>query len=200
MSSVNLLIMETLIKYLDSMQPLSAGLTEHLQRTLKEKIVSPGDFLLKSGQVSRDIFFIEKGLMRMFYPWKNHVISSWFRKEGDIIASPASFFTQTPGYENIEVLEPGVVYYVTFDELSNIYTSFPEFNYHRSTLLEKYYVQSQRHNFILHTKSAEERYMLLKQYDPELLKRVEDRYIASYLGISPFTFSRTKKKFAKLAK
>jgi CRP-like cAMP-binding protein len=91
--------MEELLNYLNGIHPLSENLVDFLSRTLKTKKLLKKDYLLKRGHVSRDICFINKGLLRCFYLVDNKEVCSWFMKEGDVIVSVESFFSQTESYE-----------------------------------------------------------------------------------------------------
>src|ERR1700754_2178851 len=105
--------METLLDYLHSIHPLSDDLRDHLQSILRMQRFSKKEFLLRNGNTSKQIYFIETGLVRCFYVRDGEEISSWFMKEGDVIISVESFFQQTSGYENIQPIEDTVVYGIT---------------------------------------------------------------------------------------
>jgi len=60
-------------------------------------------------------------------------------KEGDVIVSVESFFSQKQSYESIQALEDCILYYITYDELQFVYNHFPEFNFIGRVLVEKYY-------------------------------------------------------------
>lgn len=186
--------MELLLKYLNSIQPLSEGLTEHLKSILKFKSVSKKDFLLKAGRVCRSICFIHTGLLRCFYINDDTEICSWFMKEGDVIISVESFFQQKESYESIQALEDCVLFYITYDELMAVYRNFPEFNFIGRILTEKYYTLSEQRLYSLRMKRSHERYNFLMKNFPELIKRVPSKYLASYLGITEVTLSNVKSK------
>ena len=72
--------MEALFTLLNSIHPLSDGLVNHLATTLKAKTISKKQYLLKAGHVSRQICFIESGLLRCFYEQGENEVCSWFMK------------------------------------------------------------------------------------------------------------------------
>jgi CRP/FNR family transcriptional regulator, anaerobic regulatory protein len=186
--------MESLFTLLNSIHPLSEGLVNHLAQTLKTKTISKKQYLLKAGHVSRQICFIEKGLLRCFYEQGETEVSSWFMKEGDVIVSVESFFKQKPSYESIQALEETMVHYINYDELQFIYKNFLEFNYVARVLTENYYTLSEQRLYSLRMQRSQERYEHLLQHFPQLILRVPSKYIASYLGISEETLSRIKSK------
>jgi CRP/FNR family transcriptional regulator, anaerobic regulatory protein len=186
--------MEALLTLLNSIHPLSEGLVSHLAQTLKTKTISKKQYLLRAGHTSRQICFIEKGLLRCFYEHGETEVSSWFMKEGDVIVSVESFFKQKPSYESIQALEETIVHYVSYDELQFIYKNFLEFNFVARVLAEHYYTLSEQRLYSMRMQRSHERYEHLFQQFPELILRVPSKYIASYLGVSEETLSRIKSK------
>ena len=189
--------MMELLQFLESIHPMSDGLKQHLAVTLKVKQLPKKEYLLKAGHVSRNICFIAQGLLRCFYIKDDHEVSSWFMKEGDVIVSVESFFSQTPSYESIQALEDCLLYYITYDELQFIYRNFSEFNFIGRVLLERYYMLSEQRLYSIRMQSAEERYHHLLQHFPDIIQRVSTTDIASYLGVSRETLSRTKSRTIK---
>ncbi|WP_018615872.1 hypothetical protein [Segetibacter koreensis] len=86
--------MEAILRLVDSIQPASDEVKFQLRNALKEKTVGKNESILKAGQVSKYIYFIEKGLLRAYY-FKGHLeVSAWFMKEGDVMVSVSSFFSR----------------------------------------------------------------------------------------------------------
>ena len=185
-------MVHNLIAYLNKIHPLSDELAMHLQQTLRERKVAKKQFLLKAGHTCRDISFIEEGLLRCFYFKEDMEVSSWFMKEGDVIASVMSFFNQTPSYESIQAIEDSVVYSIEHRELEAIYRAFPEFNYVGRVLVQKYYMLSEQRLYSLRMQRSQERYDYLLEHHAELVLRVPAKYLASYLGITEVTMSKIK--------
>ena len=186
--------MEQLLKFLNSVYPLSNDLINYLMQNLESKMLKKKEMLLEKGRICKNIFFIEKGLIRCFYLLNEKEVSSWFMKEGDVIISVESFFKQVPSYESIQALEDCTVYYVSYEQLMHAYVTFVEFNFVGRILTEKYYTLCEQRLYSLRMHKAAERYNDLLQNDPEIIQRVPSKYIASYLGISLETLSRVKSK------
>ncbi len=184
--------MELLLHYLNSIHELSPQLREHLMQVLRHRSIVKKEFLLKAGHISRNIYFIEKGLFRCFYIRNNQEICSWFMKEGDVIVSVESFFTQKESYESIQALEDCYVYYISYDELHFIYKHFPEFNYIGRVLLEKYYTLSEQRLYSIRMMRSIERYEYFVKHFPDLYLRVSARHLSSYLGLTEVTLSKIK--------
>jgi CRP-like cAMP-binding protein len=192
--------MNKLIQYLHAIHPLSGSLREHLYEVVKTTAVRKGQHLLKIGDISERIYFVEKGLFRCYYASESGEISAWFMKEGDVIISVDSFFGQLPSYQAIVAMEEGLVYYITYKELQRIYSRFPEFNFTGRIITEKYYGFWDNMVYSLRMKKAEERYHYFLECHPELADRVPATYLASYLGITQQTLSRIKNKKNRIKK
>ena len=184
--------MTLLLQYLNSIHPLSEELNLHLSKILKSETFKKRSFILKDGEVNKNIYFIESGLARCYYLKDGNEISSWFMKEGDVIISVQSFFHQKASYENIQALENLTVHYISYDELQFIFRNFLEFNFIGRVLTEKYYSLSEQRLYSLRMMRSHERYELMLENNPELIQRVPSVYLASYLGITKETLSRIR--------
>jgi CRP/FNR family transcriptional regulator, anaerobic regulatory protein len=184
--------MEAIIHYLNSIHPLSDELKEYLAESLQYRQVQRKEFVLKAGHVCHNVFFIEKGLLRCFYLQGNSEVCSWFMKEGDVSTSVESFFDQKQSYESIQALEESSLYYISYQQLNYIYKNFSEFNYVGRELVQKYYKLSEQRLYSLRMQRGLERFEYLKTNHPELIQRVEQKYLASYLGITEQYLSMLK--------
>jgi hypothetical protein len=186
--------MEKLLNYLNSIQQLSEPLQIHLKNLLKEKRISKYELVLKSGNISRQIFFIEKGILRGYYMKKEEEISNWFMMEEDFAISVSSFFSQSPAFESIQPLEECVVFYLTYEELQHTYLKFPEFNFIGRVITEKYYVLCENRIRQMRMLKARKRHDYLFKNHADLVRRVPAKFLATYLGVTKVTFSRNRFK------
>ncbi|MBS1664720.1 MAG: Crp/Fnr family transcriptional regulator [Bacteroidetes bacterium] len=187
---------DELIAYLKSIcaLPFSDGLEKRLRKVVRCKAVARNEFLLKVGEVSGHIYFIQKGVLRCYYETKKGDVTSWVLKEGDIVVSVQSFYHQKPSIENIQAVEEAVVFYISYDELEELYREFPEFNFIGRVLTIKYLIFWNMQLYNLRMREAKERFQLLIEgEDSALFNRVSQQILASYLGMTEHTFSRMKK-------
>jgi CRP-like cAMP-binding protein len=184
--------MEELLNFLNAIYPLSDEAIKYLRTHFKTKSLAKREFLLKKGHVSREVCFINKGLLRCFYMLDDKEVSSWFMKEGDVIVGVESFFNQTISYESIQAIEDTELCYLTYNELQYSYANFTELNFIGRVLTQKYYTLSERRLYSLRMQKAPDRLRYLREYHPELILRVPSKYLASYLGIAEPTLSTIK--------
>ncbi len=146
-----------------------------------------------SSTVPVDSLRSKKGFARAFYcdlDGKEHTL--WFNGICDVMISVYSFFTQQPASENIELLEDSILQSITWQELQDVYTDHPSFNYHGRKLTETYYIRSEERAMMLHCKKPIDRYRLLLKTYPNILQQASLKQIASYLGIELETLSRLR--------
>ncbi|MBN9385991.1 MAG: Crp/Fnr family transcriptional regulator [Chitinophagaceae bacterium] len=187
--------MDQLFLLFDRIRPLSPELKTYIRSHLVRKVVKKGEIILREGQVARNIYFIEQGTVRSFRYKKGKERTAWIMKEGDLFVSVGGFFSQTPAGENIEALEDCILHYITFEQLEKAYDDYPEFDRHGRKILTYYYELAEKRNEMREF-SAMGKFEFLMKYQPELIGRVRQKTLASYLGMAPETFSVQKSKFA----
>jgi CRP-like cAMP-binding protein len=114
--------------------------------------------------------------------------------ENDVAISVESFFCQSTSKEYIQALEETDLWYITYEELQDTYSKFPEFNLIGRIITENYYVLSEQRSACMRQQRAPERYRFLLENYPTLIQRVPSKYLASYLGITEVTLSIIKSK------
>lgn len=186
--------MENIINFLNTIYPLNLAIQERLRTDLKSINLPKRKMLLTEGEVSDKIYFIQEGFARAFYFHKDKEVTSWFMGQNDIMISIYSFFTQTPSFENIELIEDCTLFYMTYGELQKIYKDHPEFNVVGRMITEHYYIKSEARTISLRAQTAEERYNRLLQDFPGILQKTSLGQIASHLGIKQETLSRIRGK------
>lgn len=183
-----------LSEYFNNSTELSGPLEEELKKTFEPKEFPKGDFLFRQGEVCRHLFYIEKGLVRVYYYSETgKEITAWFSAEHTLITAIDSFYHHKPTRDYCEVLEDSVVYPISFTEWDLILNS------EKGSRLAFYILyeiarKMTEYNTSLKFQSADERYRaLIKEY-PSILQRVSLGHIASYLGITQETLSRIRSK------
>jgi CRP/FNR family transcriptional regulator, anaerobic regulatory protein len=181
-----------LYDYLNNIAKLSDSLEEELKNIFEPKEFSKGDHLFKQGELCRNLYFIKKGLVRVYYYSDNgKEITAWFSAENTLVTAIDSFYYHKPTRDYCEVLEDSVVYLINFSEWEIILNSE---NGARLAFYILYDITRKMTDFISNIKfqSAEERYKsLIKEY-PSILQRAPLGHIASYLGITQETLSRIR--------
>lgn len=185
--------MDELLMFLNSIYPLSNELKKHLEKILKPRELGEGELLLKAGHYCENVYFVNQGLLRSYYHDKrDNEKNIWFMKEGDVVYAVRSFLDQIPSKEFIQALEDTTVYYISHRELEQIYDEYMIFNIHGRKLTQEYYKRSVEREDIMRMPEAIERYQYLLEHFPELVNRVPDKHLATFLRMTPVTLSRMR--------
>lgn len=164
----------------------------------KRTKIAKGTFLLQQGAICTHSYYVESGLLRAYSidsSSKEHVIQ--FAPEGWIITDRSSVFFNEPSDYSIETIEPSTVIYFSPDFTKKAVEISQAFRSYNERLLQNHIRQLQRRIQLLLQASAEERYLDFISIYPDLLLRVPQWMIASYLGITPESLSRVRKELAK---
>ena len=148
--------------------------------------------LLQAGEVEEYMNFIVKGLLRMyFYKGKTEVITN-IAKEGELISSSSSFLSGTPSNYFVETLEPCTLLSISRSQLDLAYEGSPRID-RLGRLMTTYFVlQKEEWELECMRLDTRERFLRFVGNNPDLLQRVPQKYLASYLNMKPETFSRLK--------
>jgi CRP/FNR family transcriptional regulator, anaerobic regulatory protein len=191
-----------MLEFLNVIYPMSSGLQEEIMDLIQFKTLRKRQVLLKKGEVCRNIYFVTKGLLRLYYYTEEGgpQVSAWFMREGDICVSVHSYYNQVKSYEYIQAEEPCELIYIGYDQLEALYRKYLEFNFIGRVLTIKYMIDLHWQLRDIRYLKTDKRYNSLLNRDPALIQRVPAKYIASFLSMLPTSLSRTldpKKKKKK---
>ncbi len=154
--------------------------------------IRKGRDLQPIGHTCRTIYFINRGLARIYYFKDDTDITESFAFEHQIIARVESLFSGKPSRKGIQMLEDSEVVAINATQLFRLYNDFPDIERLFRKIFEAGYVDTVNRLESLQFHSAEERYGDLLDASPDILKRVPLKLIASYLGITPVSLSRIR--------
>ncbi len=184
--------MNSLIAFCNQFQvlpPASEGALLEVCSLIK---VPKNEYLQQPGQTCRTIYFIQKGLARIFYYKEDVDVTESFSAENTIVARAESLFAGRPSQKGIHILEDAEIIGINATVLFQLYDEHPKIERLFRKIFEQAYVQTIQKIESIQFHSAEERYQTLLQEQPDLLQRVSLKHIASYLGITQVTLSRIR--------
>lgn len=185
------------ISYLVKTVGLSESEAEQLSLPLKRMHYEKGSILLKKGDVCKHSFFVEKGLLRSYMldeSGKEHVIQ--FAPENWFIVDRSSVYFNDSSESYIEAIEDTNVVFIAEDFMCHAAEVSSIFGRYNDKLLHNHIRQMQKRINLLLGATAEKRYLSFIEMYPDLLLRVPQWMIASYLGITPESLSRVRKELA----
>ena len=152
------------------------------------------ELLLREGDVCRAVTFVNAGCLRLFYNVEGVENNVQFFCENAWHTDYQSFLTGRPTSENLQALEAGEVVQFHRPDLEQLYLRHPVFERLGRISAENAFMSLGTRNAMLTNQPPEERYRRLAHDRPELLQRVPQYHIASFLGIKPETLSRIRKR------
>lgn len=166
----------------------------------QRKEVPSHTILLREGEISRRAYFIEKGCLRVWFSSKGKDITFQFFFEDQSVSSAESFKRRVPSIFTLETIEPCVLHCISKEKMDIIMREIMEAPKLREQMMDGLFERqwNYAHHFLSFIKyTPRERYEQLLKERPELIRRVPQQYIASYLGITPVSLSRIRAKLAK---
>lgn len=181
---------------------LNANLSEQqyseIIKDLQIKNIKKGEFLLRSGEICMYVFFVNKGLLRSYTidkSGKEHIIQ--FASEGWMITDRSSSFFNESSDLYIDAIEDSEVYFLDESFLQKLSCLSPEFIKNNTQALHNHIRNLQDRVNMLLGATAEERYLKFIKMYPNILARIPQWMVASYLGITPESLSRVRKQLSK---
>ena len=170
---------------------------------LKIQTVKKKDHVIETGQVCKEVGFIVSGSVRFYHVKDGQEITNYFCLDHEFVSSYRSFIQQLPGYTNIQALEDTLLITFTNQDiqqlLANPLTAYKMERFGR--LIAEYLIccyEDRVISFI--TQTPEERYIKLLESNSRLLQRIPQHYLATYLGITPVSLSRIRKRMFEVVK
>jgi CRP-like cAMP-binding protein len=153
--------------------------------------VKKGTTLLKEGQKSKDSYFVLKGCIRTYYVLDSEEKTTAFYTEMDALTPPC-VITKTPSEYNVSCVEDSILTVSNSDMEVEVNRKFPKFELMCRILSEELLAKERIDFDAFKTSSPEQRYLNLMQTRPDLIQRVPQHQLASYLGIKPQSLSRLR--------
>jgi CRP-like cAMP-binding protein len=171
------------------------GITQHWESykgLFKKEILPAKTILLAEGDLAKKMFFIVDGCMRLYFNDLDKDVTIQFFFEGTFVSSMESFLEEKPSRFNLETLEKGTYYSLHRDDYQELMETLPAFKAKFELFMRRrmFHYMNMLLDHIRY--SPEQRYHALVREHPEILQRVPHYYIASYLGITPVSFSRIR--------
>ena len=162
------------------------------QKNYKKKTV-----IIEAGEVANEVFFVVKGCIRLFCLKDGTELSTYFFTENMFAGTYDSFISRKPTQIAMETLEDTTVLALSYQSLEKLYEVFPKMNeFIRKSIEQRFVVLHDLFTSYL-LNSPEERYIKLLSTNPDLLNRIPQHLIASFLGVTPVSLSRIRNRVAK---
>ena len=163
-----------------------------LESVLIPRKYAKGEMVLSEGEICTSIIYIDKGLLRQFYLKNGKEVTEYLAVEGSIMMSIESLFKEVPSVQQIEAIEPTIVYELPKKRLEEVALHNVNIQILYRKILEESLIVSQVHADLVRFESAENRYRRMCKISPQIALRAPLLFIASYLQMTPETLSRVR--------
>ncbi len=186
-----------LLPYLTPFGPLEEADVQAIEAHVQVKTIEKGTVLLEPEQVALQCYFILSGCIRQYVLDNGLEKTTAFYTEGQAVAALGSATTRTPAGMYWVCVETTTAVFGSMDEQPAIFQQFPKLEQLTRLVMEQGFgkMQEEFARFIIST--PEERYAYLLESRPGLLQRVPQHQLASYIGVTPESLSRIRKRLSK---
>lgn len=165
---------------------------------LRHREVPRKEFLLKAGQTARQISFIHSGALKAYYLDASSVeniimlaVDDWW------ITDMYSFSMAKPAMQYISAIEDSEVFQLQRNDFDKLLAQFPVFEKFFRILMQNAYIREQLRIIQNLSMPAEDRYVNFLNKYPQLVQRVSQKQIASYIGVSPEFLSAMRRRLSE---
>ena len=184
--------MQQLFEYFRHFSPLSEEMKKAIEAISKTVHIQKNKDLQAIGHTCKTIYFINKGIARIYYYKDGIDITESFALENNVIARVESLFTGKPSRKGIQILEDAEIIAIDANKLFKLYDTYPGLERLFRKIFEASHVETVNRIEGIQFHTAEERYQALLEEAPSIIQRVPLKYIASYLGITQVSLSRIR--------
>lgn len=190
-------MIEILFKHIEQKVGLTALDKEMVTKFFVRKRLRKRQYLLQEGDICKYLSFVAKGLVRTYnVDEKGDEHMSVFGWEGWWISDFNSFLSVVPAVFNIDAIEDSELLLIARSDYDALTEQVPIMDRYFRILFQNSLVTKERRLMSSITHTAEQKYVSLLHSNPEIISRIPQNMIASYLGIAPETLSRIKRNLA----
>lgn len=188
---------EVFLRKFNEKIPLTPEEEELLKQYLTPKKLRKKQYLLQEGDVGKNICVVEKGALRAYVlddKGNEHITA--FALEGWTMGDLTSFIKEEPATLNIEALEDCELVLISKQAHDELLLKMPKYETYTRKLMTDAYMALQKRTTNMISLPLEERYKALTQMYPNIIQRVPQHMIASFMGLSPETLSRVRSRIS----
>lgn len=185
--------MTSLEKFIQSQVHISKQDLQFILSKFKERVVSKDKFVVKKGQVVVDYFFIESGGLRIYLDKDDKQITTWLAFENEFFTELSSLRSGQPCQFNIQAIETTRLWTIHHHQMEELYQQFIPWQQFGRLVWERAFLKVVGGILNYQTMTAEDRYRQLME-ESDLLQKIPLKLLSSYLGITPTSLSRLRKK------
>ncbi|MBK6275759.1 MAG: Crp/Fnr family transcriptional regulator [Saprospirales bacterium] len=179
-------------KFISEYVQLPADVLNDIVSKFRSKNIKKNELVLMEGETCKDLIFVQNGCLRLYYIQEDVEISVWFALKHSSAIEIYSFISETPSNYFLQAIEETEILYLPKTELNKLYETHPKMQEMMRKFWEDVILHLLQRFTALQRDTAEQRYLDLLN-KPELLQTIPQKYLASFIGVTPTSLSRIKK-------
>ena len=189
--------MTDLKTFFNQLTPISTESWNKFSGLFTPRFLKKGEYYITEGEVSKEIGFLESGIMRAFYRTNEGVeYNKHFFLNPCFIGGYSSLITKTPNQIYQQALTDCTILTALYSDIQALYTNHPDIERAARILAELFFAQKEQKEIEIVLLDADKRYSIFQKEFPQLEQLIPQYHIASYLGITPTQLSRIRRKFS----
>ncbi len=158
---------------------------DEISKAMSERKLKKGEYLLHEGDMNTNIYFLEKGYCRVFTDRNDKEVNTWFLSKQDFILCINCYYLNAPSKEYIQAMEDCRLIYIERAAFTELVLKYVKLNMFTMTALVRKLYLYQQHCEFLRDMTVKERFQYLADKKPELINKVSQKHLASFLGVEP---------------
>lgn len=192
---------QALIKAIKNEVSLTKEEADQILTHFSRKNFKRGEIVLQSGAVAREAYFIETGVLQIYYTDETgNEHTSNFGFTNNFVSDLESFTRKIPSASSIRALKPTSCLAISCQALTQLVEQSEPVREFFNGVVEHMAAESMKRTKSLLMLSPEERFLELMALQPDIFQLVPQRYIAGYLGVAAESLSRIKRRLMSTAK
>lgn len=182
--------------FINTYTQLSDGTFENnILTCTKTKTAKRNEYILREGEICKEFIFITKGCTRLYYLPNDNEVTVWFGFPNNIGSEIQSFISEKPTKFFIQAIEDTEYISITKSHFDKLLTEYLEWEIFTRKVWEETIINIIDRLTAFQCQTADQRYLDLIK-DPDYLQIIPQKYLASYLGVTPTSLSRLRKNIS----
>ena len=184
--------MTALFQHFSQYIDLSDDLKNEIINRVKEQTFKKGELVLDASKICTHSFFIQKGLLRLYFIKDGKEVSEYFSSEGEWVNSPRSFRQRKPDIYYIDAIESTAVFCLHVNDLVYLFDHFPQMERYARLSMGSTFGHFLERITSMRFTTAKEKYEHFRKTYHDIYHRIPLGMVASYLGFTQETLSRIR--------
>lgn len=170
-------------------------LLEQLATLPFSKKIKKGEHILNAGEIDKHLFYIQSGLFRVYLLNEEKEVNTWFASEGEFVTSIRSFHRETPSIEYIQAIEDSVILSIRKEVANMVLKNNHKFALFSINEMFNILCEYSEQTDMLRYMTSEKKYLYLREHKPNIINRLSQKHLASFLGIESTYLSKILNQF-----